>query len=311
MSVHYNQVYARYEYLSSNLRREVDEKTRELSHSNEKLENEIKKSNIDLEMASIVQEKFFPAPDVVFRGWDLAVCYKAAAKVSGDLYDYYHTDDILDGISLFDVSGHGIASSLITMLAKHIVYHSFRDCVAMGRSVSSTLYRINEQIIEAKGEIENYLTGILVRFGAFDENDVCAVEMANAGHPHPILYSASTGETKEIVHSEGQSQYGAIGLQNIAVSFPEIKFQMARGDIFVCYTDGLTESMNKDREEFGKERVMEVLRNSAPKDSLSILEDLIDALDLFTNGVPREDDLTIIILKRERSNDYLEELLAE
>ncbi len=311
MSIRYNKVFARYEYLSLNLRKEVSAKTQSLSEANEKLLAEIRRNDIDLEMASIVQEKFFPAPDIIFRGWDIAICYKAAAKVSGDLYDYYHTNSNLEGISLFDVSGHGISSSLITMLAKHIVHRAFKDCTGDGKSVSAALYRINEQIIEAKGDIENYLTGILLRFGEFDSDDECTVEMANAGHPHPVLYSAADGTTREIAHGEGQSQYGAIGLVNIAVSFPEIKFKMARGDIFICYTDGLVEAMNKNREEFGLSRVRSVLQSSAPKDALSILEDLIDSLDSFTEGVSRDDDLTIIILKRERSNDYLEELMAE
>lgn len=311
MSIRYNRVYARYEYLSSNLRREVVEKTRSLSEANERLESEIQKSNIDLEMASIVQEKFLPAHEVAFLGWDVAVCYKAAAKVSGDLYDYFHEGGRLDGLAMFDVSGHGIASSLITMLAKHIVHRAFEDCTANSRSVSTALYRVNEQIIEAKGDIENYMTGILMRFGGFDGDDVCRVELANAGHPRPLLYRADSGEVSEIVHDDGQFQYGAIGLANIDVSFPEIVFSMAVGDVFVCYTDGLTESMNSRREEFGRERVMDVLRQFAHRDALAIMDALTYSLDEFTDGVKREDDLTIIILKRSSSMDFLEELDSE
>lgn len=298
LSLRYNEVYSQYEYLNNQLEKEVTLKTKTLTDINEHLESEKKRNDIDLEMASIVQQKFFPYPTVDFKGWDVAICYNPVSKVSGDLYDYYHNDSDLQGFSLFDVSGHGIAASLITMLSKNIVYRAFRDSIKNNKSVSQALYRVNQQIIEAKGEIENYLTGILLRFSDFDENNVCKVEMANAGHPHPIFYSAESKCSVEIVHAHDQYQYGAIGIRDIEVSFPTIKFNMGINDIFICFTDGLTESMNKNREEFGKERVMDILNNCADKNAQDILIEIKNALYEFTKDTPRDDDLTIIILKR-------------
>ncbi|WP_406033870.1 PP2C family protein-serine/threonine phosphatase [Treponema saccharophilum] len=312
LTVRYNRVYRRNEILSFNLDTEVRAKTKRLSEANERLELEMRRSNVDLEMASIVQKKFFPLPEVSFIGWDVAIAYEAAAKVSGDLFDYYHEGRTLRGMSLFDVSGHGIAASLITMLSKHIVYESFRDSNEKARSISTALYRVNEQIIEAKGDIENYLTGLLIRFTGPDENGTCGVEMANAGHPHPILFRAATSSVCEIVHDEGQFQYGAIGIRDIDVSFPEIRFPMEEGDVFVCFTDGLTEAMNEFRDQFGKERVMEILRASGGKDAKAILDDLVSSLFGFIGEVPRDDDMTIIVLRRTGiQDDGAEELLEE
>ena len=309
LSTRYNKAVSQNEYLNANLLLEIDRQTRELHEKNTELEHQITRSQIDLEMASLVQKKFFPYPPKKLRGWDIAVSYSPLDKVSGDMYDYYTKDDILNGFSLFDVSGHGIAASLVTMLAKNIIYQAFLRNMVKNETVSRTLYEINDEIIEAKGEVENYLTGLMFRFKPFDENDVCKVEMANAGHPNPLFYSASDGICTEIKPAESSNHHGAIGLDFITVSFPQISFKMAENDILLFYTDGLTESRNKENDMFGKERVKNIIRSSCSKDSESIMEDIICAFNEFTRDVKRDDDITVIVMKRESSNNFVEELM--
>ena len=306
LSVRYNRAVSQNEYLNVQLRREVLKQTRELSKKNTKLEDEIHRAETDLEMASLVQKKFFPYPPKSLHGWDIAVSYSPLDKVSGDMYDFYIEDNTLNGFSLFDVSGHGVAASLVTMLAKNIIFQSFVRNLKNKETVSRTLYEINEEILEAKGGIENYLTGLMFRFGAFNENDECTVEMANAGHPNPILYTAKTNLCDEIESTE--EHHGAIGLEFITVSFPQINFTMAEDDILIFYTDGLTEGRNKKKEMFGKERVKKIIKESFAKDAQSIMEDLIDAFNTFTEGVKRDDDITIVVMKRENSANFIEEL---
>ncbi len=308
LTVKYNKAVVQNEYLNIQLQREVHKQTRELSKKNTKLTEEIKRSEADLEMASIVQKKFFPYPPRTLKGWDIAVSYKPLDKISGDMYDYYVTKEILNGFSLFDVSGHGIAASLVTMLAKNIIYHAFIRNRKKNESVSRTLYEINDEILEAKGDIENYLTGVMFRFNDFDKNDVCQVEMANAGHPNPILYSAQSNICDEIESGNSDEHHGAIGLDFITVSFPQITFTMAEDDILVFYTDGLSESTNKAKEQFGSERIKKVIKESYAKDAQSIMEDIIDELQSFTKDEKRNDDITIVVLKRENTANYIEEL---
>ena len=308
MSLRYSKAVSQNEYLNEQLRGEVQKQTTELSQKNIKLEEEIKRAATDLEMASLVQKKFFPYPPRSLRGWDIAVSYSPLDKVSGDMYDFYINDNTLNGFSLFDVSGHGIAASLVTMLAKNIVFQSFIRNLASKETVSRTLYEINDEIIEAKGEIENYLTGLMFRFSEFNQNDECLVEMANAGHPNPILYCAKNSICDEIECVSGEDHHGAIGLDFITVSFPQINFTMAEDDVLIFYTDGLTESRNEQNEMFGKERVKKIIRSSYAKDAQSIMEDLIDAFKSFTNNVKRDDDITIVVMKRENSKNFIEEL---
>ena len=259
-------------------------------------------------MASLVQKKFFPYPPHSLPGWDIAVSYSPLDKVSGDMYDYYMENGSLKGFSLFDVSGHGIAASLVTMLAKNIVFQAFIRNMKKEESVTRTLYEINDEIIEAKGEIENYLTGLMFRFGQFNENDECLVEMANAGHPNPILFSAKSKICDELESPEGEDHHGAIGLDFITVSFPQINFTMAEDDILLFYTDGLSESRNTKGEMFGKERIKHILKENYAKNAQSIMEELIDSYHEFTNGTKRDDDITVVVMKRENSANYIEEL---
>lgn len=308
LSVRFNRAVVQNEYLNVRLRHEVLKQTRAVSKKNTQLTEEIKRAEADLEMASIVQRKFFPYPPKSLRGWDIAVSYKPLEKVSGDLYDYYVEKDHLNGFSLFDVSGHGIAASLVTMLAKNIIFQAFIRNMRKHETISRTLYEINDTILEAKGDIENYLTGVMFRFGAFDENGVCTVEMANAGHPNPILYSAKSNICDEIESGNSDEHHGAIGLDFITVSFPQVSFTMEEDDVLVFYTDGLAEGTNRAKEQFGHERIKKVVKDSFAKDAQSIMEDIIDAFAEFTNGEKRNDDITIVVLKRENPANYIEEL---
>ena len=308
LSLRYNRVVSQNETMNIKLRQEVSKQTNELSEKNSILEEQIHRSQVDLEMASIVQKKFFPYPPKSLRGWDIAVSYSPLDKVSGDMYDFYldSTGSALNGFSLFDVSGHGIAASLVTMLSKNIIFQSFTRNMLRNETVSRTLYEINDEIIEAKGEIENYLTGLMFRFSKFDHNDECKVSMANAGHPNPILYSAKSNICDEIETTE--DHHGAIGLDFIEVSFPQIDFTMAEDDILVFYTDGISESRNKAGEMFGKERIKKIIKENYAKDAQSIMEALIDSFYTFTEGVKRDDDITVVVMKRENSSNYVEEL---
>ncbi len=308
LSIRYNNAIMQNEYLNVQLKREVLKQTRELSKKNSSLTEQITRNESDLEMASLVQKKFFPYPPKTLRGWDIAVSYSPLDKVSGDMYDFYTEHDNLEGFSLFDVSGHGIAASLVTMLAKNIIFQSFIRNFKKHETVSRTLYEINDEIIEAKGGIENYLTGLMFRFGLFNENDECLVEMANAGHPNPILYSAKSNICDEIESGDSEEHHGAIGLDFITVSFPQINFTMAEDDILFFYTDGLSEGRNSQNEMFGKERIKRIIKENYAKDAQSIMEEIVDNFNTFTAGVKRDDDITMVVMKRENSANFIEEL---
>ena len=303
------------EHLDDEVRKrthDLEDANYELSILNERLERDKHRADMDLEMASVIQRKFFPQPNKKFKGWQIAILYEPLAKVSGDLYDYYNFNNILNGVSLFDVSGHGISASLITMLSKNIISHIFQKGFRQHESIEKMLYKINTQIIHEKGNIDNYLTGILCRFSDFNENDECLAELGNAGHPYPLHYVASKNEIQTITEEEGQLHYGAIGMKGMDVSYPEMKTTLQVGDILVFYTDGVTESSNKENKQFGIERVKSIISANCEKSPNEILNILTWELAQFTDGKPLEDDISVILLKRVKSSiDFENEIENE
>lgn len=277
-------------------------RTKELSEANFMLSR-------GLESVSNVQKNFLPKQERSFRGWEIAVAYRALDNnVSGDLYDYYYTNQKLDGVGIFDVSGHGISAGLMTVLAKSIISQSFINGQQQNLPISQVLYEINDSYIKEKSNVENYITGLLFRFGVFDKYDSCLVDIGNAGHPAPLLYSKKTNEIAEIKYEDPAKQYGILGVEGLPVSFPDVQCKMGVNDILVCFTDGLTEASNAASDEFGKKRLAEVIKANADRSAEEIKAAITAAYKDFIGNEKLFDDITLIILKRTLSKDYLEEI---
>ncbi len=301
----FSRIYKDYEQLTDHLQDEVNVRTqdlyslnRELSRLNEHLEDEKFKADMDLQMASLVQQRFLPQPNKQFRGWDIAVYYSPSSIVSGDLYDYYNDNEKLNGLALFDVSGHGISSSLVAMLSKNIISRVFQKGFIIDEPIDRVLNRINNVILNEKGDIDNYLTGILCRFEADADSDTFRVELGNAGHPYPLKFSARDNEIFELRGNSGKKYYGAIGMRDIDISFAKSDFVMAEGDVLICYTDGLTEALNTKQEQFGAERVKQLVKENSALSANELLKCIMKSHTAFTKGKQLEDDITLVIAKR-------------
>ena len=287
---------------NAKLENEVEIRTKELSEKNFILSR-------GLEAITLVQQEILPKPYKTFIGWDIAAMYVPLdSEVSGDLYDYYFNHSTLEGLSIIDISGHGIPAGLMSILAKGIINQKYQSGLQEGKSLSDILLEINDTYIKEKVNVENYFTCLLLNFEDFDDNDTCKIQIANAGHPAPLYYSTKDDEIKEIKYEKSELQYGFIGVEGLPINFPTTEFSMNDEDILILFTDGLTEAMNKEKEEFTKARVGKVIKENKDKYAKDILDALLKELGQFLDGNGLGDDLTIVILKRNSSKDYLEEI---
>ncbi|MBR5645269.1 MAG: serine/threonine-protein phosphatase [Treponema sp.] len=296
------------------------ELTNRLSEFNENLEEivairtkELQDTNYVLskgiEAVSNVQNNFLPQKTSQFIGWDLAVTYTPISdNVSGDLYDYYTNNHRLEGMGIFDVSGHGITAGLMTILAKGIISQNFETGLEQNASLNDVMHNINETYIKEKLNVENYITGLLFRFGTINKKEECTVECVNAGHPYPLLYSAKTKKITEIKPSVANEQYGMIGIEGLNVSFSPTVFKMNKNDILICFTDGITETKNERNMEFGTNKIKKIVCDNADLSSHKILEKIEKSFRNFSDIDHLKDDTTLIVLKRNNSKDYIEEL---
>lgn len=297
LSFDYSKLFVQNTKIKKDLQKQVEQRTANLTAANEKLLYENIRAQKDLDMASIVQQKFFTHPEKIVDNWEIGLLYEPLEKVSGDLYDFYIKNGVLNGFSLFDASGHGIAAALITMLSKNIIYKAFRHCYDQNRTVSSALREVNDNIIKAKGGIENYLTGIMLRFSKIDENS-SKIELASAGHPYPVLYSAKDDKIINLKDFEKEARFGAIGMEGIEVSFVDIDFVMNKGDILVAFSDGIIELSDENRNSFGRKRLETLITENKNLPVKEILEVLKSQSQKFRGNTMRDDDLTVIILRK-------------
>lgn len=301
LSIRYNKIYANFEYLSTKLKTEVRKRTK-------KLVEKQKMAQRDMDLAINVQKSSLPAGDVQFQGWEMAVYFMPFSGISGDVYDFFSADDILGGVGLFDVSGHGLPAGLLAMMSKSIISREFQGTLKGSKSLSQVMTSINEEIIVTKGNVENYLTGLLTKFGDATKEGPCPCQIISAGHPPAILYKKATSSTEFIMPSENDCHYGMIGMPGLNFSYPTMDFFMDDEDVLLLYTDGLTEYSNAFDVDFGKERLAKSLKHAADKSAEDILKNILYDVEVFADNVAQNDDITIIVLKRKKDADYIQEL---
>ena len=252
-----------------------------LKNHSESLENEIK-------MAAVIQQSFFRQEVDDIKKYEVAYFSRPMVGVSGDLYDFYKTGEKLDGLGIFDVSGHGISSGLVTMLVKNIIHQEFYN--QQDSELWEILNKINDRVIEEKGEIQNYLTGILVRLY---ENQF---ELVDAGHPAPILYKKKTGQCEYI--DLGKKSVGVIGIAGFPVFYESNFYDFEDGDELILFSDGVIDIKNENEEYFGKERLLEAAKINIDKPAAEQVSFIANSIYSFCANREQNDDLTIIVLKK-------------
>jgi len=260
-----------------------------LLSTNMKLENIQKMSEIEMDIASDIQASLFPEKAPVTDLWEVAYSYIPRYGVSGDFYDFYYDEDSLTGMSLFDVSGHGVAAALVTFLARPVVYRYFNRLTyeRLGR----VLDNVNYQMLHELHDTNMFMTGIILRFD--DEY----VEYVNAGHPE-LLRRKAGGGVQVIGERYINHKCRPIGIMNNPDPCKTIKFRVQKDDVLLMYTDCIIESNNADQHRFGRKRLIESFRDAPAGSASEILEYIVTRFHDFLDEKTIEDDFTIIVARR-------------
>jgi len=275
---------------------ELEAVNERLIETNRELENAQRVASLDMDMAARIQKSFFPDEPPESIEWDIAFTFKPLTGVSGDLYDFYYRGNELSGVSVFDVSGHGIASGLITLLARSVVHRRFIEY--REKKLSRIMELVNRDLITEMDNIDNYLTGILLRFNGD------TVEYVNAGHADLLVKRGSTGQVKKVKPKERDFKGNFLGVAAMEKPFNSILFKIEKDDVILLFSDGFNESENEFREEYGLERIAASLENvPSSKSAREIMEHITKSFYKFTGNKKIKDDLTIILLKKKDSSD--------
>lgn len=237
----------------------------------------------DIILARGVQKNFMQKPPD-FPGLRFAVRFEPCADISGDFYEFVHPNDGRVGFAMGDVSGHGIQAGLIMSMAKK----TLQIYASSGSSPADTLSKVNDSLCR---DLDGKMFISMV-YGLLDP-ERRTITWARAGHNPPLLLSRD-GNIREI-NPAGM----VIGMKEGPVYRNFIKEEVTpleSGDCILMYTDGITEVMNLQQEEFGLERLHEVLRRYAGDGPEALVEHVMDLIRHFRGPQPLADDLTLLAL---------------
>ncbi|MCP4138153.1 MAG: SpoIIE family protein phosphatase [bacterium] len=268
---------------------QLEETMEEMSEINKLLKTAHEMADIDMLMAVHIQSALFPGEPPQSSEWDIAFTFTPMAGVSGDFYDFYEDGDQLLGVSLFDVSGHGISSGLITMIARSIIFNQFHE--NHSEELNDLIRKANIRLKREIGKIDNYLTGVLLRFTGPQ------VEYVNAGHPDILHKKAGTGKIETPGKNQEGFRGGLLGLEKFKVSFGVNRFSMAQGDMVLLHSDGLTDSTNPHKESY-KKKIIPAFSNAPTHTAAGAMEHILNDYYSFLDTNLPQDDLTIMVIKR-------------
>ncbi len=237
----------------------------------------------ELDVAREIQKSLIPEGNPDIPGSSVASFWQAARQVSGDFYDFVQLPNGNWSIVIADVADKGVPAALYMALSRTII-----RTVAYTRSdPADALMRAN-QIIDADSHSDLFVTAF---YGVWNPSSGIFA-YANGGHNPPLLLRKN-GESQQLTGA-GMA-LGVLPRINV-----ESKYVMIEpGDILLLYTDGITEAMNEDFDEFGVDRLRFAAESSRLQDAAAIKDSIIKAISEHTGDTPQFDDITLVVLKRQ------------
>lgn len=269
------------------------------------LKEEAEKQRLDSELAIAreVQQHLFPREAPYLRRLQISSRCQPARIVSGDYYDYLVITPTALGIALGDVSGKGVSAALLMaslqaalrshlgILSSHSTVSAMETYgraeaagVAVAAQVSNVVSALNQQFYQ-NTPMEKYATFF---YGIYDDS-TARLTYTNAGHLPALVFTAAGVDRLETGGT-------VVGL------FPDVEYEQGEvrltpGDVLVAYTDGITEAESPEGEEFGEQRLIDVVLRSRAKPSDRIIADILRTVSDWIGPAEPQDDMTLIVAK--------------
>ena len=251
--------------------------------------NEKKRLDHDLEIARDIQRILLPAEAPAINGFEISGINVPARQVSGDYFDYIHVDDERLGVAIADVSGKGVPASLIMAICRSVL----RSEAARNPSPADVLQKVNRQLYpDIKEDMFISMAYLILDHG----NNGNGVTLARAGHDAPLLYKR---QSQSVTPIKPPGMVVGIDSGNVFDRITgDFAVPLERDDCLVLYTDGVTEALDTEGNEFGLERTIQSVRASATDGAQAIVKQVINDVRNFTGSHPQNDDITLIAIRK-------------
>ncbi len=237
----------------------------------------------ELDVASNIQQSILPTELPREVDYQMFGSMKSARNVGGDFFDVVRLPDRRVGLAIADVSDKGVPAALFMMSTRTLLKGAAIGAINPG----DVMETVNQLLCE-----DNEAAMFVTLLYAVYDPETGRLTYANGGHNPPLIVHADNTSTL-LPSTEGL----ALGL------LPDYEYQqntvtVEPGETLVLYTDGVTEAMNADEEEFGVDRLQDILAGSHPHEAHAITQLIFDAVDEFAGDTPQSDDVTCLTLCR-------------
>ncbi|MCX7839243.1 MAG: SpoIIE family protein phosphatase [Anaerolineae bacterium] len=246
----------------------------------------------ELGLARQIQKSFLPEKCPTIPGYQVCAMWQTAREVSGDFYDFVLLNGGRVAFTIADVSDKGIAAAMFMALSRTIL----RTMTIGKPTPRETVERAND-IILADARSDMFVT---VFHGVLDPS-AHRFTYVNAGHNPPLFYRAARNE---LITVKGRGM--ALGAMP-GITLEEHTLDFEPGDLLLMYTDGVTDALNAQEEEFGEERLADLVATHAHLAPDALIAEIARAVTEFAGEGVHFDDVTMVALKRETKTQGEEE----
>jgi sigma-B regulation protein RsbU (phosphoserine phosphatase) len=236
----------------------------------------------ELQVAKTIQKKLFPKEILQIKGYDTWGLNISSKEVGGDYFDVIPLSKNRIAFAIGDVSGKSVPASLIMANLQA----GLRMIIDEDLELNQIVGKLN-QLIYHNTDLDKYITffiGIL-------ESRTNRFRYVNAGHNPPL-------------YLKQKNQFELLDQGGIILGMmPDYEYQtgiltFSPGDLLVCYTDGVNEALNLEEEEFGEERLKEIISQNMTRKTSQIAGIIVEDIKQFCDGAPQYDDITLLLTKR-------------
>jgi len=268
-----------------NYRRDLEQQIREatahLQEANAELKQKDQEIQTELDFAAEIQKEMIPHRHTPWHAIEFGIIYRPMQKVSGDFLNIYKKEKAIFAL-LADVSGHGVPAALITMAAND----AFGMAIRNSDSPASIFREVNTALAE-QIKTQDYLTAFLVRI-----DDRLRITYSNASHQHALHFRKKTGAIE--AYDTNGLFIGAMA--DASDTYEEKESKLEFGDLLVIFTDGITEQVNPQGEEFGHDRLHALILEHSALPVQQLADKIHEALMAFADTARIRDDVSLLAL---------------
>jgi phosphoserine phosphatase RsbU/P len=265
-------------------------KEKKTAAEKEKIRHELERKKVELDAARQIQLSFLPELTPVLGEYQIGAFSLPALEVGGDYYDFIPISDGKWGLVIGDVSGKGLPAALFMAVSRTCIRSN-----AMGDTTALEAITKANRIISHDSSSGMFIT---LFYSVLDLKNK-KLHYVNAGHNPPIVLPGN-GKGKGSIQNGNvrllEAKGIALGVLDDIV-LEEIEIDLAPDDIIVFYTDGVTEAINKQKEQFGQPRLTDLISNNRQLTANALVDKIKTVIMDFTKGEPQFDDFTLFALK--------------